>query len=58
MVKKVTNYIKESVEELRKVNWLSFQGAKDMTISVILFSLTIAAILGILDMIFVKLIVR
>ncbi|MDA2921893.1 preprotein translocase subunit SecE [Patescibacteria group bacterium AH-259-L07] len=51
MINKLTNYFKESVKELKKVNWPTKQQAIRHTILVIAISLVVAAFLGIVDFI-------
>ncbi len=52
MFKSVTNYIRESYAELRKVTWPTRQQTIADTIKVIALSIGVAAFLGALDYIF------
>ncbi|MBU0636666.1 MAG: preprotein translocase subunit SecE [Patescibacteria group bacterium] len=49
---KLTNYIKASMEEMKKVTWPSKKETYSYTTLVIGISLSVAAFLGILDFIF------
>lgn len=49
---KLANYIKASVEEMKKVNWPTKNETYNYTILVIGISLAVAAFLGLLDYIF------
>ncbi|MBL7053599.1 preprotein translocase subunit SecE [Patescibacteria group bacterium] len=51
MVKKFTDYIKNSIIELRKVEWPSREQAIKHTILVVGVSLVVAAFLGVIDFI-------
>ncbi len=53
---KIRDYIIESVNELKKVNWISLKETQRLTINVILFSILFAIIYGILDFIFSRII--
>ncbi|MFN3301518.1 MAG: preprotein translocase subunit SecE [Patescibacteria group bacterium] len=46
---KITNYIKESREELKKVVWPSKKETINLTLLVIFISLGVALFLGIID---------
>lgn len=52
MLKKITNYLKESREELRKVVWPSKRETKNHTLLVIGISLGVAIFLGAIDFFF------
>ena len=52
MANKLTNYIKESVEELKKVTWPTAKETRNYTLLVIAVSLVVAFFLGVLDIIF------
>jgi len=52
MKDKIINYLKESIGELKKVNWISLKDTQKLTLNVILFSLLFVFIYGILDFIF------
>ena len=49
---KLTNYIKGSAEEMKKVTWPTKKETQNYTYLVIGISLAVAAFLGILDYIF------
>jgi preprotein translocase subunit SecE len=49
---KLTNYIKESISEMKKVTWPTKKETYNYTILVIGISLAVAAFLGALDFIF------
>jgi len=49
---KIINYIKSSIEEMKKVTWPTKKEARNYTFMVIGISLGVAAFLGILDYIF------
>jgi len=51
---KIISFLKESKEEILKVNWPSKKKTTDYTIAVIVMSLSVAIFLGILDLIFSK----
>lgn len=52
MLKKITNYLKESREELRKVVWPSKRETRNHTFLVIGISLGVAIFLGAIDFFF------
>lgn len=52
MANKLTNYIKESAEELKKVTWPTAKETRNYTLLVIGVSLAVALFLGALDIIF------
>lgn len=54
MFEKLTNYIKNSIIELKKVSWPTKQQAIRHTLLVIAISLVVAAFLGIVDFILTK----
>jgi len=56
MIEKIIKYIKESIEELKKVKWLTKKETLDLTIEIILFSSLFVLIYGIFDSILVRLI--
>lgn len=56
MIQGIIAYVRESVSELKKVNWLSWQETYRLTAEVLLFSILFGLIYGLLDFIFVKLI--
>jgi preprotein translocase subunit SecE len=49
---KITEYLKGSIEEMKKVTWPTRKEAKNYTLLVIGISLGVAAFLGLLDFIF------
>ncbi len=49
---KLTNYIKESVAEMKKVTWPSKKETRNYTLLVIGISIGVALFLGLLDYIF------
>ena len=51
---KAAEFLKGSREELRKVNWPTKKETIRLTAFVIIFSLIVAAFLGILDIFFLK----
>ncbi|MDD4901808.1 MAG: preprotein translocase subunit SecE [Patescibacteria group bacterium] len=48
----ITNYIKSSIEEMKKVTWPTKKETYNYTLLVILISLGVAAFLGALDYVF------
>lgn len=54
MITKLKSYIKNSINELKKVNWPTKQQAIKHTILVIAISLVVAAFLGIIYFILTK----
>jgi preprotein translocase subunit SecE len=52
MFAKISNYIKSSIEEMKKVTWPTRKETYNYTVLVILISLGVAAFLGALDYIF------
>ena len=54
MFEKLTNYIKNSIIELKKVSWPTKQQAVRHTLLVIAISAVVAAFLGIIDFILTK----
>ena len=52
MGNKLTNYIKGSYEEMKKVTWPTKKETKSYTLLVIGISLAVAAFLGALDFLF------
>jgi len=49
---KLTNYVKESVEEMKKVTWPTKKETSNYTLLVIGISIAVALFLGLLDYIF------
>jgi preprotein translocase SecE subunit len=56
MIKAILTYLRESTIEFKKVNWLSWHEVYRLTIEVLLFSAFFGVIYGLLDFIFIKLI--
>lgn len=54
MLNKLTNYIKNSIIELKKVSWPTKQQVIRHTLLVITISLVVAVFLGIVDFILTK----
>jgi len=52
MIAKTINYIKESIEEIKKVTWPTKKETKQYTLLVIAISIAVAIYLGALDYIF------
>ena len=48
-------YIRETVGELRKVSWPTWNEAKNLTIVVLIVTFSMSAILGFLDFLFTRL---
>lgn len=55
---KITSFVKEAYEELRKVSWPSKKQTINYTFVVIGVSVVVAVFLGVLDMIFSSLVER
>jgi preprotein translocase subunit SecE len=51
---KIVNYIKDSIQEMKKVTWPTKEETKNYTLLVIGISLGVAVFLGALDYIFTK----
>ena len=51
---KIINYIKASIEEMKKVSWPTKKETYNYTLLVIFISLGVALFLGLLDLIFTK----
>jgi len=54
LLRKLVNYLKEVKVESRRVNWLTKDKTTEYTIIVIVITLVVAAYLGGLDFIFMK----
>jgi preprotein translocase subunit SecE len=52
MVNKLVNYIKSSIEEMKKVTWPTKKETYNYTMLVIGISIAVAAFLGALDFVF------
>lgn len=48
-------YFRETIGELRKVSWPTWNEAKNLTIVVVIVTFSMSAILGILDFLFTRL---
>jgi preprotein translocase subunit SecE len=48
----IVKYFKDTRAELRKVNWPTRQEALNLTLIVVVFTISMAALLGIIDYIF------
>ncbi|MEI6596943.1 MAG: preprotein translocase subunit SecE [bacterium] len=53
-MQKIINYIKASIEEMKKVSWPTRKETYNYTLLVIFISLGVALFLGLLDLIFTK----
>ena len=49
---RVQRYIKETIGELKKVNWPTRQEAINLTIIVLIVTFSMSAVLGLLDLLF------
>lgn len=58
MFKKFKSYFQESYQEFRRVNWPDRRETFHLTMIVIVVSLVVAALLGVLDIIFAYLLKR
>ena len=57
MIERVKNYLKESIIEFKKVNWLTLKETTDLTIKVILFTILFAIFYGIIDFVLSRVII-
>ena len=53
-MRKIQQYVKESIQELKKVTWPTWEELKGSTLVVILFSVIMGAYIAGLDLIFSK----
>ena len=53
-MQKIINYLKASIEEMKKVTWPTKKETYSYTMLVIFISLGVALFLGLLDLIFTK----
>ena len=53
-MQKITDYLKASVEEMKKVTWPTKKETYNYTLLVIFISLGVALFLGLLDLVFAK----
>jgi preprotein translocase subunit SecE len=51
---RIQRYVKETIGELRKVNWPTRKEAVNLTVIVLIVTVTMSAILGVLDLIFAR----
>jgi preprotein translocase subunit SecE len=51
---RIQRYIKETIGELKKVNWPTRQEATNLTIIVLIVTFAMSLILGLLDLIFAR----
>ncbi len=58
MFEKIGNFIQESKQELKKVNWPTREETIRYTLFVIGFSVGLSAFLGILDFVFLQILQR
>ena len=56
MTARIVEYVKQSINELRKVNWLTARETQKIVIEVLLFSFLLAVIYGLIDNILARLI--
>ncbi len=54
----LVNYLKDSFNELKKVNWLSREETVNLTIEVLIFSLIFVILYGIFDAIIIQLLFK
>lgn len=52
---RVQRYIRETIGELRKVNWPTRQEATNLTIIVLIVTFSMSVVLGLLDFIYTRL---
>ncbi len=52
---KIQHYFRETIGELRKVSWPTWNEAKNLTIVVLIVTFSMSAILGLLDFLFTRL---
>lgn len=57
MIEKITNYLKESYVEFKKVRWLTSKETFRLTLNIILFIIIFSIFYGIVDFIFAHLII-
>lgn len=53
---RIQRYFRETIGELRKVNWPTRQEATNLTIIVLIVTFSMSAVLGLLDFIYTRLI--
>ena len=52
---RIQRYFRETIGELRKVNWPTWTEAKNLTIIVLIVTISMSALLGFLDFVFTQL---
>jgi len=52
---RIQRYFRETIGELRKVNWPTWNEAKNLTIIVLIVTISMSALLGLLDFVFTQL---
>ncbi len=52
---KIKSYLKDSFNELKKVNWLSRKETINLTVEILIFSLIFVLLYGLFDALFIKL---
>ena len=57
MIEVIKNYLKESISEFKKVNWLTWKETVDLTVKVILFTILFAIFYGIIDFVLSRIII-
>jgi preprotein translocase SecE subunit len=56
MFNKIINYLKDSLVELKKISWLSWQETLNLTINIILFTITFVIIYWLFDLLLLRII--
>jgi preprotein translocase SecE subunit len=54
MIEKIKIYIKESINELKKVKWLTLRETYELTFNIFIFTLIFLVLYGIIDFILVR----
>jgi preprotein translocase SecE subunit len=54
MIEKIKIYIKESINELKKVKWLTWRETYELTFNIFIFTLIFLVLYGIIDFILVR----
>jgi len=54
MVERIKNYIKDSVNELKKVRWLGWKETYELTFNIFIFTLIFVILYGIIDFILAR----
>ncbi|MER3406826.1 MAG: preprotein translocase subunit SecE [Patescibacteria group bacterium] len=55
---KIKTYLKETISEVKKINWLSKKETIDLTLNVILFSLFFLIFFAVVDSLLIYLIIK